>query len=157
MTLLDNMPHTARHERLRFIRPTGEMGMRSTPVVVETGINVWVQNASHSEVVEFQKKDQVVTHRISRAAKWSARSKDEIVITAGPAGDPFVGERFIFKAVAERTAGFGLAYTIYAEIENNVREDFQGTSPPLLGEGIVYEEQTVVVPINPVIDCPDDA
>ena len=127
MSLLDseNMPHRSKLERISSPRTTETIAIRPSRKTIREEIPTWVQNASNSEITDFQKQDQVVTHRVSSNAPWGARPKDKITITAGPEGDVFVGAVFEFKAEAERTAGYGLAYTAFCELDNNPREAFQ--------------------------------
>ena len=120
MSLLDNLPHTVDHYRKRYERDE-YIGNTSTPVSIATGVQAWVQNASMSEVDEFQKLDQRVTHKVFYSADPGIRPGDRIVVTAGTS---FCGKTFDFRAMTDRSAGMGILFGVMVEEERNVPAGF---------------------------------
>lgn len=120
MTLLDNMPHECRIDRLRYVTDS-VAGSMEVPVAVPggTGLACWVQNASQSEINEFQKRDQLVTHGVFFPVLPPLRVGDEITITVAQAG--VLGQVLKFQAFADRSAGLGLLFKAMCQIENNPR------------------------------------
>lgn len=118
MSLLDNAPHGCQVHRMAFTRTPGGAGNLEIPAIIlgsPTPVPCWVQNASHEEILEWEKRGQSVTHRCSFfRARPALQLGDEIHIVSGPG---HTGSLLKFIALAERTAGFGLAYTAYCEIE----------------------------------------
>jgi hypothetical protein len=120
MTLLENLPHTVSHFRKKYSRD--EYGGNITEQESRaTGVKAWVQNAAYSEITEFQKQDEVITHRVMYASAPSLRPGDVVTVTAGPS---FVGVEMEYKASTDRSAGLGVLFTAMCEEFNNKREAF---------------------------------
>lgn len=120
MTLLDNMPHRCRIDRLKYTNDD-VVGNTQEPVAVPGGTDLecWVQNASQREVSQFQKRDQLVTHKVFFPAEPPLRVGDQITITTAEVG--ILGQVLKFQAKADRSAGLGILFGAMCEIENNPR------------------------------------
>ena len=117
MSLLDNMPHTVRHERNTYTRD--EQGAETeAPEIITAAVEAWVQNATRSEITEFEKRDERVTHKVFFNADQDLRPGDYLVVTAGPS---HVGERLKFQAYSDRSAGLGVLFGAMCELETNER------------------------------------
>lgn len=121
MSVLDNLPHTARIDR--FSNANDSLGANlPTAVEIESGVRCWVQNASMGEIEAYQKRDQQVTHKVFFTAKPPLRVGDQLTITAteGPDSD-IVGVELKFQALTDRSAGCGILYAAMCQEENNPR------------------------------------
>lgn len=125
-SMLDNPPHTCEVYRMTFTRTPGGLGNVETPARVLGGdvddpLRCWVQNASSAEILQWAKRDWNVTHRVSFFhSKPDLRLGDEIRILTGPtkySSDAHVGALLKFLGLVERTAGYGIAFVAYCEIE----------------------------------------
>jgi hypothetical protein len=114
MSLLSQMIHRVRHERPSYARDTGDVGDRQTMATVATSVESWVQNASTSEIIEYQKRDMMITDRIFFNANPSAQVGDRFVVTSGPSR---VGNIFKMKDLVERSAGKGVLWRAMCEEE----------------------------------------
>jgi len=123
MSLFERFPHTCVIYRQQFVRTPGNVGNVEIPSVVFGGdddnpLECWVQNLSaggNVSLIEWEKRDALTTHRCNFLVKLAIELGDEIRITAGPA---FVGDLFSVRThPVDRTAGFGLFYSIMVEIE----------------------------------------
>jgi hypothetical protein len=88
------------------------------PVTIASGIKLWVQNANRTDVEEFGKPDELITHKAWTVTKYSLRPGDYITISAGPS---FVGARLNYVAQSDRSAGLGKLFGILLAEENNPR------------------------------------
>jgi hypothetical protein len=113
MSLLDDLPHRVRHERRVTVREVGKMSHVTTMHVVAASLSSWVQNASSREILEWQKRDQDVTHRVMFHVDPRAEIGDEFVVLSGPG---FVGIRVVMLAITDRSAGLGVLYTAMCEV-----------------------------------------
>jgi hypothetical protein len=120
MSLLDRFPHKGTISRLRYERDE-YIGNREVAVPLATGVQAWVQNASMSEITEFQKRDMAVTHKAFFLADHGMRPGDLFTVTSGPA---FVGDVLKFQAKSDRSAGLGVVHGAMFELERNVQEAF---------------------------------
>ena len=120
MTLLDNMPHKCRIDRLRY-KTDSVGGNIQTPVVVPGASNLecWVQNASQREISEFQKRDKMVTHKVYFPEDPPLRVGDLITITT--ATPDILGQVLVFQTEADRSAGLGILFSAMCEVEKNPR------------------------------------
>jgi len=120
MSLFERFPHTCVIYRQQFVRTPGNVGNVEIPSVVfgdddDNPLVCWVQNASSNEIIQWEKRDTIVTHRCNFLTELAIELGDEIRITAGPA---FVSNLFSVRThPVDRTAGFGLFYTAMVEIE----------------------------------------
>jgi hypothetical protein len=123
MTLLDNMPHTVTTSRKYYERD--ELGGNITKFsTLAADVSAWVQNASMSEIQEFEKRDERVTHKVFFAPDHDLRPGDKISVTVGPS---FVDVELHYRASTERSAGMGVLFTAMCEQDNNVQEVFTGS------------------------------
>lgn len=120
MTLLDNMPHRCRIDRLRHVSDSLNATLEE-PVEVPGGADLacWVQNASRAEINEFQKRDQRVTHKVFFPAVPPLRVGDRITITT--AEPDILGQVLKFQSAADRSAGLGVLFGAMCELETNPR------------------------------------
>ena len=116
MSLLDSVPHTVSHYRKKYSRDE-YLGNITELELLSSSNNAWVQNASYREVQEFQKMDQLVTHRVMYSSDPDLRPGDLIRVTAGPS---FVGKDLNFLSGTDRSAGLGKLFTVMANEENNI-------------------------------------
>ncbi len=117
MSLLDNMPHTVRHERMTHSRDSLGADLEAREVIAAS-VEAWVQNASRAEVDEFGKRDERIVQKVYFATNPNPRVGDYFVVTAGPS---HVGEDLKFQADSDRSAGLGVLYGALCELENNER------------------------------------
>jgi len=124
MSLLDSLPHTVSWYR-PTTTPRSALGStrEGTPVTIVAGDsdspNAWVQNASDREIMDFQKMDQEVTHRVFMTTFPDLRPNDYAVVDAGPS---YVGLRLDFMGnPVDRSAGLGVLQRIMTRQENNPR------------------------------------
>jgi hypothetical protein len=85
------------------------------PEVVASDIECWVQPASDSEIDRFQRREQIVTHKVY--FRGSVPYVPGYILTPknGRATCPFAGATLEVKSKAEATAGTGLLYRVMAE------------------------------------------
>ena len=120
MSLLDNFPHKCKVYRATMTRTPGSMANRTAydPAPVfgnDEPLECWVQNASSAEIVEWEKRNESITHRVSFRSEVAIELSDKIRITDGPG---FVNKLLTVRVKPlDRTAGFGIAYTAFCEIE----------------------------------------
>lgn len=118
MSLLNAFPHTVRHERRTESRDSVG-GIKRGSTTVSATVEAWVQNAGNSEVTEFQKRDQRISHRVTIKSDADIRVGDDLVVTSTGS---FSGFRFKVKTTpVDRSAGLGKIWTVYCMEENNAR------------------------------------
>ncbi len=120
MSILDNMPHRCTIQRL--IHSQGSMaGSKSTPVVEQTGVKCWEQTAGNAEVLEYQKRGMLVTHKVYFVADPEVTERHQILITeregvivSSPLAldvrseakpNASVGLSFVWKVMCDRNTG----------------------------------------------------
>ncbi len=113
MSLFDDLPHRFQIKRPRYVMDKLS-GDDADYTVIKTDIPGWYQSASASEILEFQKRDMVVTHKIYIQSEQPARSGDILIALTGP----YVGQVCAFTAQSECTAGLDVGWKIMVE---NVR------------------------------------
>lgn len=113
MSLLDNLPHTC-----DILRPTiaqdalgGDYEASESAYLSDEPC--WVQPASASKIIEFAKRDQVVTHRVFFNRNPSIRLTDKIRVTSGE----YSGKTLTVATDADASAGMGILWEVYAEID----------------------------------------
>ena len=121
MSILDNPPHKVTIKRPRYERDQDGVGRMTTLVDVSTNVSSWIQNASSSEIMEYQKRDQRISDRVSFfGTRPDIMIGDVIEVTSAVshAGvGTHIGESYTVMAMPERTAGYGLAWTAYCDRE----------------------------------------
>ena len=116
--LIGNLPHTVTHTRPQYEQD--ELGgMLPKQTAVTAGIACWVQNASQREVLEFQKNDQEISHKVFFATKADIRPGDEITVTAGPSYVGLTLEHV--SGPTDRSAGMGVLFAGFFIEDNNPR------------------------------------
>ena len=120
-----NLPHTATIERQDFTQDATYGGVVDAYVELATSKKCWVQNVSSSELNDFMKRDQKVSHKVFFVGGWPHANLDgnvnhAIQITAGPS---FVGSRFLVLHGTDRSAGLGLLQAVFVfELTNDSRD-----------------------------------
>ncbi len=115
MSLLNNMPHTVKHERLGHTNSAlGSTVPSKTTIVAE--VECWIQGLSRREISEFQKRDQEVTHKIMFTSDPSLRAGDLLTPTEGD----YLGAEFTFQAYSDSSAGLGVVWKAVVRNERNV-------------------------------------
>ena len=120
MSLLDSLPHTVTHKRRKYSNDE-YIGNKVEETTLSTGVKAWVQNANMSEVLEYQKRDQRITHKVFYSSEPSIRPGDIIRVTAGPS---FVGKELNFQSMTDRSAGLGVLFKAVCDEENNIPASF---------------------------------
>ena len=80
-------------------------------------MSCWVQNATQREVLEYQKMDQEISHKVFFASKADIRPGDEIQITAGPSYVGLTLEQV--SGPTDRSAGLGALFAGFFIESNN--------------------------------------
>lgn len=109
--LLEEFPHTLTFNHRTHTRGTigGQLSALSP---FATGKEGWVQGATHSEVLSFQKRDENITHKVLLApADADLLTVDDVLTVT--AGDTFVGQQYEVRSVGEASAGCGWVSTAY--------------------------------------------
>lgn len=110
MSLYDNLPHTCDISAGAIHQEAGG-GDVDIPVLQESGRRCWAQPASKSTVVEFQKRDQRVTHTVYFLGDPDVKPGHILAMTSGP----FDGRDMEVVAEDETTAGLGLLWGVQCE------------------------------------------
>ncbi len=108
MSLLDSLPHTAIAKRRTRTKGTLGGSKDSYDTVLFTDRACWRQPASDSEVVEFQKRSQKITHKIYFATDPGLSDKDVLVID-----DDIMKIRSVSHPDA--SAGLGVVWRVFVE------------------------------------------
>mgnify|MGYP001616426435 CR=1 FL=1 len=75
------------------------------------------------EVEQYQKRDQLISHKVYYSSEPALRPGDLIRVTAGPS---YVGKDFNFESLADRSAGLGKLFAVMVNEENNIPATFAG-------------------------------
>lgn len=110
MSLLDQLPHTFKILRRSYILDESG-GDVAAETLLATAIPGWFQSATAKEILEYQKKDVVVTHKIYVQTAQDVETGDILVALDGP----YEGQRCDFKGQAECTAGLDWGWKIMVE------------------------------------------
>jgi len=122
MSLLDRLPHTVSHFRKKYSRDE-YIGNITELESLETGVRGWVQTASQQEIEQYQKTDQLISHKVFYSSEPTLRPGDLIRVTAGPS---YVGKDFNFESLADASAGLGKLFKVMVNEENNIPATFAG-------------------------------
>lgn len=122
MSVLDNFPHTCRHQRNSQTQ-NADMARVDTAVTVDTAIPCFVQNASFDEIQEFQKQDQRITHKVYWRTYSEKRNGDLLNTFARVDGTSANGlpSELTIRATTDRTVHRAYAFCSYCEEVRNVR------------------------------------
>ena len=112
MSLLNRLPHRCSILDPVFTQDADDIGNIRTDTARETSVACWVQNASQAEIIEWQRRDQDVTHRVVFNQNYSIEPYEKISITSGPS---FVGVTLKVLAITDRSAGLGKLWSALCE------------------------------------------
>jgi len=109
MSLLDNLPHTCiAKRRTRSVDAIG--GSKDTYTTTFTGRSCWIQAASNNDIVEFQKRDMVITNKVYFITDPEVDERDILII----GGDTYEVRCF---SNPDATVGMGLFFKIMVELK----------------------------------------
>jgi hypothetical protein len=115
MSLLDNLPHTCDLFRTGVVADDTGSGdheqVDATAYIADEPC--WVQPASAAEIIHFQRRDQIVTHKVYFNRDPGVRLTDKLDVTSGP----YDGSRLTIRTHADSGAGLGLLWKVMAEID----------------------------------------
>jgi hypothetical protein len=120
MSILDNMPHTCRHQREAHSNDQ-YMGRTAAATTIATGLECFVQNASFTEIAEFQKIGQRITHKVFWRLYSEKRPGDllnSFAMANGSTNNGLPGELKV-RATTDRTVFREFAYCSFCEEEAN--------------------------------------
>lgn len=104
----ENLPHTATIYKRKFVS-TAQFGTKQTLEEDQTGVKCWVQLAKMGEIVNAQKLEKTVTHKIYFSVEPGLEEGDAVEITASKTDDQtMVGLAFEYRVKADASAGLGL-------------------------------------------------
>ena len=110
MSLLENLPHTADHKR-RTRQRSGNLGYRDSFSDVATGLSCWIQPASDSDIVEFNKRGITITAYVYFTDDPGIIEEDVLVIDgmtyevkSDARPDTTSGLGVLFRALVEETS-----------------------------------------------------
>ena len=109
MSLLDNMPHLATIKIRSRVKDTMG-GAKDSFTTVSTDVPCWRQVAKESEIIEFQKRDMIVTDKVYFPTDPEIDEKHVLVID---------GETLSVRTRArpDASAGKGVVWRVMAELE----------------------------------------
>ena len=109
MSISDNMPHTCIAKRRT--RSNDELGgTKDTYTTIFSGRSCWIQAASDTDIVEFQKRDMVITNKVYFVTDPGIDERDILVIN---------GENYEVRSFAnlDATVGMGLFFKVMVELK----------------------------------------
>jgi len=114
MSLLNNFPHRVTHSTPTYAQSTYG-GDSQTWTSASTGIEAWVQSASHNEITEYARRNQTITHTVLLlpADADDMSVGDRLTVTTG---DAFLGQIFEIRSLGERTSGLNWMWTAAVEL-----------------------------------------
>jgi len=123
MSLLDNFPHRCTI-RSRVAAKDELGGIQFTYLNEQTGVYCWVQNASHKEVLEYEKRGMIVTKKVYFTTDPSVTERHQILVTEmnGTTISSPVPLDVISESLPDASAGLGVAYKVMCT-ENTGEDD----------------------------------
>lgn len=120
MTLLDNMPHRVTWKRPRWVSDNygGNYQDETNTTTIASEQEAWVQNATMREIEQYDKRDEVITHKVFMATNPGLQPGDIGTVDSGPS---FVGETLEYRASTDRSAGLGALQAAMCKQRNNKR------------------------------------
>ena len=113
--LPDRLPHRC---TIRLSLPLQDdiLGDVDETQLVDSDVACWVQPASDREITLYQRRDQVVTHKVYFKGNPGLRPGYIIIPADGPEiACPFAGANLEVRSANEATAGLGVLWRIMAE------------------------------------------
>ena len=113
--LLDNFPHRC---SIHILKPTkGQLGsIQLVPALVSSDVVCWEQNASHEEIVEFEKRGIVVTRKVYFLTDPGVKENYRITITSRDFGATSLASPEVLevasKSLPDASAGMGVVYKV---------------------------------------------
>ena len=114
MSLLENFPHRVTHQTPTYTQ-SAVGGDREVMTSITTNIEAWVQAASHTEVEEYARRDQTITHKVLLLPDDTGAMTvgDRLVVASGPS---FVGDSLEIRSIGEQSAGLDWVHTAMVEL-----------------------------------------
>lgn len=123
MSLLDNFPH--RSIIRRRIAAKDELGGISyTYLNEQTGVYCWEQNASHKEILEYDKRGMVITKKVYFLEDPGLGERHQVLISErnGATIASPVPLDVVSEALPDASAGLGVVYKVMC-IEHTGEDD----------------------------------
>ena len=114
MSLLDNFPHRCTIQRR--VHTKGSLGgSKDTMVVEQTDVECWEQQASNSEVKEYQQDGMSLVSKVYFHTDPGVSSKHQVMITErnGVIVSSPVALDVVSKAAPDASAGMGVAWKVF--------------------------------------------
>lgn len=124
MSLLDNLPHECTIQRR--VRAADDFGGASDSLTVEqTGVECWEQQASASEIQEYDKRGMNVTRKIYFVADPAVTPRHQITITKRLDVAVAVASQTALDVLSnpmpDSSAGLGILYKVMVGDNTGVR------------------------------------
>lgn len=114
MSLPDNLPHKCDIYK-EYNLPDDLGGDYDDPAAVSADVVCWVQPAEASQINQFRRRDQNVTHSVYFRTNPGVRPGYIIEPKNGRITCPFAGATLEVKASKETTAGLGVLWLVICE------------------------------------------
>lgn len=118
MSLLSRLPHSGQCQRQRRTAD-GVGGDRLAFEAFGSAVSCWVQPASQREIVEFQKRDMAVSHKVYFTADPQLQPGDQLVMADVTANQFYRGKTFDFMSIDEASAGTGILIKAFFDQERS--------------------------------------
>lgn len=110
MSILDDLPHRATHQRRATTRPAA--GRRKEGfATIASGVHCWRQPAKFNEITEFEKRGITVTDKVYYTSDPALDENDIVVVTDKDGSSSKTYEVVAF-ADPDATAGIGILYKV---------------------------------------------
>ena len=115
MSLPDNLIHTCRIKQSAHVVDDIAADY-DDPIIVNEDeddevVDCWIQSLGNSEIIQYQRRDQRVTHTVFFRGNPNVRPGYIII----PASGPFEGATMEVRSATECTAGTGLLWEVIVE------------------------------------------
>lgn len=115
MSLPDELPHTCSLARVSYTQTAlgGDTEVQAAAYAADEPC--WLQPANSSEIREYQKRDQRVTHKLYFNRNPGFQLGD--ALTMGAASSQYAGEVLTIRDFKEATAGLGILWKVMCELD----------------------------------------
>jgi len=118
MSLLDSLPHRCTIQRLKYTKGT-LAGSKSIPIVEQTNVACWEQQAGASEISSYQKRGISISRKIYFASDPNVTERHQIIITKRNGVAIVVANQIVLdvrtKISPDASAGLGALFKIMVE------------------------------------------